>query len=157
MYPEVGLEETPDRFSVDQAAYVAKVAQDGALMYNCLTICKFMVKFAGMTISELCHELELVLGKPVDPVELFKVGERSLNLQRLLNVRDGMSRKDDSVSPKLLIPAAVGGRAFKAPTMEEFNKMMDDYYEMRGWDKNGIPTAEKLEELSLSEFVKYLP
>lgn len=157
VYPEVGLEETPDRFSVDQAAYVAKVAQDGALMYNCLTICKFMVKFAGMTISELCHELELVLGKPVDPVELFKVGERSLNLQRLLNVRDGMSRKDDSVSPKLLIPAAVGGRAFKAPTMEEFNKMMDDYYEMRGWDKNGIPTAEKLEELSLSEFVKYLP
>jgi len=157
VYPEVGLEETPDRFSVDQAAYVATVAQDASMMYNSLTICKFMIKFAGMTITELAHELELILGKPVDPAELFKVGERSLNLQRLLNVRDGMSRKDDTVPPKMLIPAATGSRAFKAPTMDEFNKMLDDYYERRGWDKNGIPTAAKLEELGLGEYVKYIP
>ena len=55
VYPEVGLEDTPDRFSVDEAAPLAVVSQDGALMFNCLTICKFMVKFAGMTISELMH------------------------------------------------------------------------------------------------------
>lgn len=157
VYPEVGLEETPDRFSVDEAAPIAAVAQDGALMFNCLTICKFMVKFAGMTISELMHGLELILGKEIDPYELFKVGERSQNLQRLLNVRDGMDRKDDTAPAKLFIPAAVGGRAFQAPTHEEFDKMLDDYYDLRGWDRNGIPTAEKLEEIGLGDFVKYLP
>ncbi len=157
VYPEVGLEETPDRFSVDEAAPLAVVSQDGALMFNCLTICKFMVKFAGMTISELMHGLELILGKEIDPYELFRVGERSQNLQRLLNVRDGMDRKDDTAPAKLFIPAAVGGRAFQAPTHEEFDKMLDDYYALRGWDKNGIPTAEKLEEIGLGDFVKYLP
>ena len=116
-----------------------------------------MVKFAGMTISELTHELELILGKEVDPYELFRVGERSQNLQRLLNVRDGMDRKDDTAPKKLFIPAATGSRAFKAPTMDEFEWMMDEYYRLRGWDENGIPTAAKLEELGLGDFVKYLP
>ncbi len=157
VYPEVGLEETPDRFSVEQAPEIAVISQDGALMFNCLTICKFMVKFAGMTISELCHELELILGRDVDPYELFKVGARSQNLQRLLNVRDGMDRKDDTAPKKLFIPAATGSRAFKAPTHEEFDWMMDEYYRLRGWDENGIPKAETLEELGLGDFVKYLP
>ena len=157
VYPEVGLEETPDRFSVEQAPEIAVISQDGALMFNCLTICKFMVKFAGMTISELAHELELILGKEVDPYELFKVGARSQNLQRLLNVRDGMDRKDDTAPKKMFIPAATGSRAFKAPTHEEFEWMMDEYYRQRGWDENGIPKAETLEELGLGDFVKYLP
>lgn len=157
LYPEVGLEEVPDRFDIDSAAYIAAVAQDGALMYNCLTICKFMIKFAGMTISELMHGLELILGREIDPYELFKVGERSLNLQRLLNVRDGMRRKDDTVPPKTLIPAAVGGRAFKAPTMEECDKMLDDYYKLRGWDNDGVPTADKLNELGLADYVRFIP
>ena len=93
----------------------------------------------------------------MDPYDLFKIGERSQNLQRLLNIRDGMDRKDDTAPPKLFIPAAVGSRAFKAPTHAEFDKMLDDYYTLRGWDKNGIPTAAKLEELGLGDFVKYLP
>ena len=157
VYPEVGLEETPDRFSVEQAPEIAVISQDGALMFNCLTICKFMVKFAGMTISELAHELELILGKEVDPYELFKVGARSQNLQRLLNVRDGMDRKDDTAPKKMFIPAATGSRAFKAPTHDEFEWMMDEYYKLRGWDENGIPKAETLEALGLGDFVKYLP
>ena len=157
VYPEVGLEEPTDRFSVDQAAYTAFIAQNGAMMYNSATICKFMIKFAGMTISELMNGMELVTGVHYTGEELFRYGERSMNLQRLLNVRDGMSRKDDTVPAKMLQPAAVGGRAFKAPTMEQFNAMLDDYYKLRGWDNNGIPTAETLEKLGLGEFVRFLP
>ena len=157
VYPEVGLEEPTDRFSVDQAAYTAAVAQDGAMVYNCATICKFMIKFAGMTISELMRGLELITGETYTGEELFKYGERSMNLQRLLNVRDGMSRKDDTVPPKMLQPAAVGGRAFQAPTREQFNTMLDDYYKLRGWDSNGIPTAAKLEELGLGDYVRFIP
>lgn len=157
VYPEVGLEETPDRFSIEQAAQTAIYAQDGAMMYNCSTICKFMIKFAGMTITEYLKGLSTITGEEWTGKELFKYGERSLNLQRLLNVRDGMSRKDDTVPKKMYIPAAVGGRAGKAPTEEEFNRMLDEYYEKRGWDKNGIPTPEKLTELGLQDYIKYLP
>ena len=157
VYPEVGLEEPTDRFSVEEAAYTAAVAQDGAMMYNCATICKFMIKFAGMTITELLRGLELITGEQMDAYELFRYGEKSLNLQRLLNVRDGMSRKDDTVPPKMLIPAAIGGRANQAPTMEQFNVMLDDYYKLRGWNENGIPKAETLEKLGLGDYVRYIP
>ena len=157
VYPEVGLDETPDRFAVDQAAYVAAVAQDGAMVYNCATICKFMIKFAGMSITELLRGFELVTGVELSGEELFRYGERSLTLQRLLNVRDGMSRKDDTVPPKMLQAAAVGGRAFKAPTVAEFNTMLDDYYKIRGWDNNGIPKAETLEKLGLGDYVRFIP
>lgn len=127
------------------------------MMYNCATICKFMIKFAGMTITELLRGLELVTGEQMDAYELFRYGEKSLNLQRLLNVRDGMSRKDDTVPPKMLIPAAIGGRANQAPTMEQFNVMLDDYYKLRGWNENGIPKAETLEKLGLGDYVRYIP
>ena len=116
-----------------------------------------MIKFAGMTITEYLKGLSTITGEEWTGKELFKYGERSLNLQRLLNVRDGMSRKDDTVPKKMYIPAAVGGRAGKAPTEEEFNRMLDEYYEKRGWDKNGIPTPEKLTELGLQDYIKYLP
>lgn len=36
------------------------------------------------------------------------------------------------------------------------DKLLDDYYKLRGWDKNGVPTKEKLEELNLSEFYKFI-
>ena len=157
VYPEVGLETVGDRFSVDEAAQMAIYAQDGAMMYNCSTICKFMIKFAGMTITEYLAGLKTVTGEEWTGKDLFKFGERSLNLQRLINVRDGLDRKDDTVPKKLYIPAAVGGRAGKAPTEAEFNKMLDEFYEKRGWTEKGIPTAEKLNELGLGEYVKYIP
>ena len=157
VYPEVGLEETPDRFVVSEAARTAIYAQDGALMYNCSTICKFMIKFAGMTITEYLKGLSTITGEEWDAYKLFEFGEKSLNLQRILNVRDGMSRKDDTVPKKMLIPAAVGGRAGKAPTKEEFNIMLDEYYDKRGWTREGIPTPKKLTELGLEEYIKYLP
>lgn len=157
VYPEVGLEEVPDRFSVEQAAQTAVYAQDASMMYNCSTICKFMVKFAGMTITEYLKGLETITGESWSGKDLFLFGERSLNLQRLLNVRDGMSRKDDTIPKKIFIPAATGSRAGKAPTEAEFEQMLSEYYEKRGWTNEGIPTAEKLKELGLEEYIKYIP
>ena len=49
----------------------------------------------------------------------------------------------------------MGGRAGKAPYA--FDKMLDDYYKLRGWDQNGIPTEETLENLGLEEFIPLLP
>lgn len=157
VYPEVGVEEVPDRFSISEAAHVAVVAQDGAYAYNCSTICKFMIKFAGMTITEYLEGLKAVTGEDWDGPDLFRFGERAMQLQRIINVRDGMSRKDDTVPKKMYIAAAFGGRADMAPTEKEFNMMLDEYYAERGWDSNGIPTAAKLEEIGLGEYVRYLP
>jgi aldehyde:ferredoxin oxidoreductase len=70
-------------------------------------------------------------------------------------VRDGITKADDTLPPKMRQAAVVGGREGKAPL--NFDKMLMDYYKLRGWNDNGIPTSESLKALGLEDYVKYLP
>jgi aldehyde:ferredoxin oxidoreductase len=79
---------------------------------------------------------------------MMQAGERSFNLKRLINCRRGISDKDDILPERLLTHAlADGGTKGYLPDQ---GKMLKEYYEKRGWDENGIPTPEKLRELSLT-------
>ena len=154
-YPDCGMDAPPERFDEDSAGYCAYIYQTTSMLYNNITMCKFMVNNGGLTISEINREYELVTGRKLTNDELLEASRRGITLQRLINVRDGMNRKDDTLPPKLLQPAVVGGRAGKAPYA--FDKMLDDYYKLRGWDQNGIPTEETLKNLGLEEFIPLLP
>ena len=81
-------------------------------------------------------------------------GRRSFTIQRLINVRDGITRKDDILPNKMTIAAKEGGRIGKVPLPHD--KTLDEYYILRAWDKNGIPTKEALTRLGLDEYIKYL-
>jgi len=86
-------------------------------------------------------------GMKVDAAELLKVGERIWNLQKLYNIRRGFGRKDDSLPARLLNePLEEGAPAGQVYRPEE---MLDEYYTLRGWDKEGTPTPAKLKELGL--------
>jgi len=81
---------------------------------------------------------------------LFLVGERIVNLERAFNVREGFSRKDDTLPERLLrepVPRPPSkGQIF------ELDKLLDDYYTVREWDiETGIPTRKKLEGLGLKD------
>jgi aldehyde:ferredoxin oxidoreductase len=154
-FPDCGMDAPPDRFSEDEAAYSAFMYQNTSLVYNCMTFCKFMVGFAGQTISEMVKELEYATGLKYTTLEFLECGQRSMALQRLINVRDGLRRADDTLPPKMRQAAVVGGRAGKAPV--NFDKMLSDYYKLRGWDSNGVPTKESLQKLGLEDYIKYLP
>jgi len=114
-----------------------------------------MVNNGGLTITEIGKELKAATGLDYTNMELLKTSERGIALQRLINVRDGLSRKDDTLPPKMLQAAVIGGRAGKSPIA--FDRMLDDYYKLRGWDENGIPTANTLEELGLKDYIPMLP
>lgn len=154
-YPDCDMAGPPERFDEQAAGYCAFIYQNASMLYNNLTMCKFMVNNGGLTISEITKELELATGLKLTTMELLKTAERGIALQRLINVRDGMSRKDDTLPPKMLNAAQAGGRAGKAPVA--FEKMLDDYYTLRGWDQNGIPKAETLIALGLDDYVSFLP
>jgi len=82
---------------------------------------------------------------------LMKVGERRLNMLRVFNAREGISRKEDKL-PKKFFKAlkGTGPTADVALTEEEMTKAQDLYYEMSGWDKTtGNPTPETLTRLEL--------
>ncbi|MEA2013849.1 MAG: aldehyde ferredoxin oxidoreductase family protein [Thermodesulfobacteriota bacterium] len=79
--------------------------------------------------------------------ELLKAGERIANAERLFLVREGFSRKDDSLPKRLTeVPMPDGPAKGSVCHLDE---MLDNYYEIRGWTSDGIPTEAKLEELGL--------
>ncbi len=83
----------------------------------------------------------------IDTAELLKIGERIWNLQKLYNVKRGFGRKDDTLPERLLTEPLTE----RAPTgqVSRVPEMLDEYYTLRGWDLEGIPTKEKLQELGL--------
>jgi aldehyde:ferredoxin oxidoreductase len=73
-----------------------------------------------------------------------------LTLTRAFNAREGMTRKDDVLPKRLMEPLPDGPLAGKPLTEEMLDSTLDNYYELRGWDrKTGIPTKAKLETIGL--------
>ncbi len=87
--------------------------------------------------------------------ELRETGERVFNLQRMYNVRLGISRKDDTLPPRLGVWTRKEG--FNMGNMANLGKMLDEYYILRGWNEYGIPTEKKLGELGLGFMAEKLP
>jgi aldehyde:ferredoxin oxidoreductase len=109
--------------------------------------------FWGSIGSDLMAEIfSTAFGKDFTSEYMDKVGERIWNLGRVFNVKAGFSRKDDYVpirtSSEALPEGPTKGRRLPK---EVFESMLSDYYRIQGWDSNGIPTKERLNELGIIE------
>jgi aldehyde:ferredoxin oxidoreductase len=84
---------------------------------------------------------------------LQKAGERINILGRLINIREGLTRKDDTLPWKVMhVPIPDEGPSKGSfVSQEELDLLLDDYYEARGWNKEGIPTMEKLRDLEMED------
>jgi aldehyde:ferredoxin oxidoreductase len=153
-FPEI-MERTFNRFSMEEAPQAAVIAQDTSAFFNSVSLCKFMVKAVGMTLTEVQDIFNAITGWNWSIEEILNAGKRIITLQRLINIRDGIRRKDDCMPAKIFQPANEGPRKGKIPT--PFEPALEEYYRLRGWDKEGIPTKDILIELGLEEYVKYLP
>ncbi len=87
--------------------------------------------------------------------EKFKVvGERIWNLEKMFNLRAGLTKADDSLPARLLeVPCPSGTAEGK---VNQLDIMLPEYYEYRGWDEDGIPTTQTLQRLGLLEEGKRL-
>ena len=89
-----------------------------------------------------------VTGVDISASEVLATGERITNLERAFNIREGLTRKDDSLPDRFLKEPMPDGPSKGA--VVNLDLMLDEYYEARGWDKvSGFPTREKLEQLRL--------
>ena len=94
--------------------------------------------------------VKAVTGWDVTLDELMKVGERRINMLRLFNAREGFDRKDDNLPKKFFKPlGGTGPTAGTAMGQTEFEKALDQYYRVMGWDQNGLAPEQKLVELGL--------
>jgi len=117
-----------------------------------LVLCRFIAaRGIGTPLNEdMVRLVHAVTGWSLSLEELERIGERIYNLERLINVHRGVSRKDDILPSRVMnepIPdGPVKGR-FCLP--KDLDAMLDAYYELRGWTPEGIPTEGKLKELGL--------
>ena len=104
-----------------------------------------------MTIGETYAEMiNAVTGWNLTVEDVEHIGERIYNLERAFNVREGISRKDDSLPYRVMEePVPDGPHQGMRCSREELNQMLEEYYRLRGWTDQGIPTKQKLHELQL--------
>jgi aldehyde:ferredoxin oxidoreductase len=133
-----------DRLADEGKGKAAAIAQNYAELANSLKTC--LIAMTALDIPILLTWTNCVTGWDMDAAELLRAGERSFNLKRLLNLSCGLTRADDTLPRRFTEPFQSGSSAGHVPDLQ---KMLDKYYEFRGWDKNGVPTQAKLSELGL--------
>jgi len=153
-HPEI-MEKSFDRFSMEDAPEAAIISQNYSAFFNSVSLCKFMIKVIGMSLTEVKDIFNSITGWGWSVEQLMQAGERIINLQRLVNVRDGIRRKDDKLPKKVFQAAKEGPRKGKSPI--PFEPALEDFYKRRGWSIDGVPTEEKLKKLGLEEYISYLP
>lgn len=152
--PEISIKTPLSRLDTSREKVVAmKKTQDYIAVINSLVICECIYWFGGVHYrpSDLVELINAVTGWDYTVDEFMTTGERINTLCRAFNVREGITRKDDRLPPRFMEPLQDGPTEGQVITNEEFESMLNNYYDICGWDiETGIPTKKKLEELGLA-------
>lgn len=148
-----------DRTKMTHQPLFAVRTQNFSAFDDSLTQCRFASErgFGGLINDHYVAMVQAVTGWDVNLDELERIGERVYNLERAFNCREGISRKDDQLPFRVQnepIPSGPSQGMYCPP--EELEKMLDEYYHLRGWDSQGIPSPERLQLLGLEEVAKDL-
>ena len=129
--------------------------QNHSALGDSLVLCRFAFeRMFGMELGENSHEevplIRHVTGWDMDLDELMQIGERIYNLERVINVGRGECRSREKLPWRIANEPIPDGpsKGWYCPD-GELQTMLDRYYQLRGWDSNGIPTPEKLRDLGL--------
>ena len=122
---------------------------------DCLGVCKYHTIFLSPnhpTFGEFEKLIYLNTGLEISTLDLWNIADRCYTIERLFNIREGMTRKDDWLHDryfdeptKLGLPMARG----KSIDRKKFTAMLDGYYQLHQWNEDGIPTPELLEKLEI--------
>jgi len=120
-------------------------------------ICKFQTVFLAVHApkwAEYSKLIRLATGMEFSKAQLMETGERIYTLERLFNLREGFTRKDDNLPERYFTePTPIGLPVAKGKKIDrsQFEKMLDEYYALHEWDREGIPKKETLEKLKLDK------
>ena len=141
---------TVERWDEAGKGSAVSLLQDGLILPDVLGTCKFYM-YGGVTVDHWAEMLTHLTGWQIDGAGLLKIGERVINIQRLFNGREGITAKDDMLPARMLEVPAFGKYSNEPDCVfHEFNAVMQEYYQTRGWDPlSGMPTPQKRAELGL--------
>lgn len=140
--------ENVDRFTTEGKGSEIRELEDLMTVYDILGVCKFS---RGYFFAEgFVDILDAVAGMKTSEADILRLGERVNNLKHLFNLREGITRKDFRLPKRLMtMPIPAGPSEGHVISEEDMEKMLNDYFDARGWDREGKPSEEKLKELGL--------
>ncbi len=138
-----------DRYALAGKGSLVKRIQDGRAYLDSIGLCSVVREAYGFTETPRGDTLEAVTGRALTP-QLMTIAERIYTLERMILNREGIRRRDDLLPERITkesIPSgATKGRVL---TEEMYDGMLDEYYEARGWDEDGVVLPETARRLGL--------
>ena len=141
----LGIPVKTDPHVTEGKADLVKAFQDATSVFDSAGVCAFTT-FAW-SLADLQPQLNAACEGEWTMEKLALVGERIYNMERLFNNAAGFTAKDDDLPPRLKMEAAKTGPA--KGLVNGIDKMRPEYYKVRGWSPEGIPTKETLDRLGL--------
>jgi aldehyde:ferredoxin oxidoreductase len=139
-----------DRYATQGKGELVKSLQDNRAYIDSLGLCTVVRGAYNFSTKPAPETMLAITGYDFAP-HLMEIGERISNLERMILVREGVRRGDDSLPQRMMEAIPSGPAAEHLISREMLNQMLDDYYALRGWDANGVPKPETLERLGLLE------
>jgi aldehyde:ferredoxin oxidoreductase len=148
----IGDARASDRFHLTEAkADLVRWTENVRFLNDALETCKYINRGSPRSYVEFPYRwLTAVTGKKFTYEGLHVAADRVATVEKAFNVREGMSRKDDYLAERWFKEKMTEGAGQGTSVDKEmYDKMLDRYYEVRGWDKNGFPKRSHLEKLGL--------
>ncbi|MDF2546382.1 MAG: aldehyde ferredoxin oxidoreductase [Anaerosolibacter sp.] len=146
--PEIlGLPEKLDRFTLEGKALWAKIFQDLTAAIDASGLCLF-TSFA-MGAQDYADMLNAAVGTDFTAQDVLDAGERIWNIEKLFNLQAGIDPSQDTLPSRLLNEGIPEGPS--QGLVHRLSELLPEYYSLRGWDTQGIPTVDRLNKLQISE------
>ena len=140
-----------DRFTIKGKAQPLKDLQELFTIYDCMILCKFGARNAfGNSWDNMVTLSNAATGRNYTVDDLKKIGARGWTMERLFNLREGISKKDDTLPERLFTtPIHDGPSKGAVVNKADFDNELEQYYKLWGWSSDGVPTKESLAALDL--------
>lgn len=144
----LGFDKPFERYGAENKAEIAYLMQNFMEVFNDLGLCKFLIRAKEAIGPDVIADwIAATKGWEISGDDIMRAGERNFNLKRMYNFALGITRKDDTLPPRLGVHDKKTGAA--AGSIPYMGRMLVDYYALRGWTQEGVPREDKLRELQL--------
>jgi len=144
-------EHNLEPFTTQGRAEFIKRLYDRRIPWHCGVLCDIATEMSGLGPADAAFYLSAVTGWEFTEGDMEVLGDRVASITRAFNVREGASRKDDTLTLRTFQPEISGPQQGKRFTPQMLDVMLDEYYTLRGWDKNGRPRRDTLERLDMKD------
>jgi aldehyde:ferredoxin oxidoreductase len=150
-----GIPEATLRLAHRGKGRLVRFFEDWCAVIDSLEVCKNLAEnMELLPLKRAAEVAEVVTGFHFTEASMCEIGERIVNLERAYLVRHGITRKDDNLPSRFLKEPLPNGNS--KGSVFEIDPMLNEYYEERGWDSNGIPRAQKLRKIRLERVINDL-